>query len=89
MVADKPRRMRGKGDRRQDRETFEITLIRGARGFFCLGDLSVIKPNGRRNSPAISHRFQLAKEGRFDPRVDRLGIEAKRYIVISGQVGPR
>lgn len=54
--------------RRQGRETFEITLIRGGektcRGFFCPEDLLVIKPNGRGNSPAISHRFNRRSKER-------------------------
>lgn len=53
---------RGRGeDRRRQRIVKRLKLLwsggRGKGGFFCPEDLLVIKPNGRRNSPAISHRF--------------------------------
>lgn len=52
---------RGRGeDRRRQRIVKRLKLLwsggRGKGGFFCPEDLLVIKPNGRRNSPAISHR---------------------------------
>ena len=58
-VADKPGRRRERGGRRQ-RIVKRLKLLwsgEGKGGFFCPEDLLVIKPNGRRNSPAISHRF--------------------------------
>lgn len=53
---------RGRGeDRKRQRIVKRLKLLwsggRGKGGFFCPEDLLVIKPNGRRNSPAISHRF--------------------------------
>lgn len=52
---------RGRGeDRRRQRIVKRLKLLwsggRRKGGFFCPEDLLVIKPNGRRNSPAISHR---------------------------------
>lgn len=91
---DKPRRMR---ERIEDRVVKRLKLLwsGGERRLVGVSFVRRISWLSSRTGEGIHRQFHTGstggrrKEGRFDPGVDRLAIEAKRYIVISGQVGPR